>query len=82
MTEKNISAACRRLLLACLLQCLLAAGVAVAQEPPRVLVLMSYHHGYTWEDHILDGLEEWGGHRGGTPHAARRVDGYQAATGG
>lgn len=28
---------------------------------PHVLVLMSYHHGYSWEDRILQGFEEWGG---------------------
>lgn len=67
MTEQNIATACRRLLMACLLQCLLVAGGAMAQEPSRVLVLMSYHHGYTWEDHILDGLEAWGGVVAGRP---------------
>jgi len=56
-----------RWLLPWLLQLLLAVGPVSAQESPRVLVLLSYHHGYTWEDRILDGLEEWGGVMAGRP---------------
>jgi diguanylate cyclase (GGDEF)-like protein len=26
---------------------------------PEILVLMSYHHGYTWEDRILKGIKQW-----------------------
>lgn len=51
----------RHWLVASLLQFVLTSGLFAAQEVPRVLVLMSYHHGYTWEDRILDGFEEWGG---------------------
>jgi len=34
------------------------SGAAVA-EPPHVLVLLSYHHGHSWEDDILRGFEAW-----------------------
>ncbi|HOI51523.1 MAG TPA: hypothetical protein PLN02_04040, partial [Azonexus sp.] len=67
MTGKEQSAAWRRWLKACLLQFALLAGLVAAQESPRVLVLLSYHHGYTWEDRILDGFEEWGGVVAGRP---------------
>lgn len=67
MTGKEKSAAWRRWLKACLLQFALLAGLVAAQESPRVLVLLSYHHGYTWEDRILDGFEEWGGVAAGRP---------------
>lgn len=61
MTGKEISVAWRRYLLACLLQLALVAGLPAAEQSRQVLVLMSYHHGYSWEDRILDGFEEWGG---------------------
>lgn len=61
MTAKGISVAWRHCLLAFLLQLTLVAGLPASQESPQVLVLMSYHHGYSWEDRILDGFEEWGG---------------------
>lgn len=67
MRGKGMSAGWRRHLLACLLQLALASGLAASQESPQVLVLMSYHHGYTWEDRILDGFEEWGGVMAGRP---------------
>ncbi len=60
MSWKGISVAWRRYLLLCLLQLTCVAGVSAAQELPQVLVLMSYHHGYSWEDRILEGFEEWG----------------------
>ena len=41
---------------------------AVATEPPHVLVLLSYHHGHSWEDDILRGIEAWDG-----AHADRPV---------
>lgn len=31
------------------------------KEPQHVLVLLSYHHGHSWEDDILRGFETWGG---------------------
>jgi signal transduction histidine kinase/ActR/RegA family two-component response regulator len=34
---------------------------AAATEPPHVLVLLSYHHGHSWEDDILRGFEAWDG---------------------
>lgn len=33
-----------------------------SKEPPHVLVLLSYHHGHSWEDDILRGFEAWDGH--------------------
>ncbi|HBN54214.1 MAG TPA: hypothetical protein DD456_09395, partial [Stenotrophomonas sp.] len=52
--------------LACLCATAAAGGAAVARgeapsRPPRVLVLLSYHPGFGWEDRILSGLTEWGG---------------------
>ena len=38
-----------------------AARGAAPSHPPRVLVLLSYHPGFGWEDRILSGLTEWGG---------------------
>ncbi len=75
MREKGMSAAWRYCLLACLLclsQLAQAAGVPAvrmqpARDPPQVLVLMSYHYGYSWEDRILEGFEEWGGITAGRP---------------
>ncbi len=40
---------------------------ATADEPPHVLVLMSYHHGHSWEDDILRGFEAWEGTQAGRP---------------
>ncbi len=37
-----------------------ARGPAAANGHPKVLVLLSYHPGFAWEDRILDGLTEWG----------------------
>jgi signal transduction histidine kinase len=34
---------------------------AATTEPPHVLVLLSYHHGHSWEDDILRGFEAWDG---------------------
>ena len=34
---------------------------AADREPAHVLVLLSYHHGHSWEDDILHGLEAWDG---------------------
>lgn len=31
------------------------------REPQHILVLLSYHHGHSWEDDILRGLEAWDG---------------------
>ncbi|AGX88397.1 ABC transporter substrate binding protein [Candidatus Symbiobacter mobilis] len=38
-----------------------AAPVAATAEPAHVLVLLSYHHGHSWEDDILRGFEAWDG---------------------
>lgn len=58
--------AARRLLVACaaltisgLLWALPASAADLRQH--QVLVLMSYHQGYSWEDRILRGLKGWGG---------------------
>lgn len=61
MRRKGISVAWRHYLLVFFLQLTLVAELPASQESPQVLVLMSYHHGYSWESRILDGLEEWGG---------------------
>jgi len=38
-----------------------AAPPAAESARPQVLVLLSYHPGFSWEERILDGLREWGG---------------------
>jgi diguanylate cyclase (GGDEF)-like protein len=49
----------------CLLLIALFAGSMPVQamthsdKRPDILVLMSYHHGYTWEDRILEGIRQW-----------------------
>jgi diguanylate cyclase (GGDEF)-like protein len=34
-------------------------AIHVPTHKPEVLVLMSYHHGYSWENRILEGIERW-----------------------
>ncbi len=49
---------------ACLLIAWCVWAPAAAQEEPErphVLILLSYHPGYSWEDRILAGFNEWGG---------------------
>jgi diguanylate cyclase (GGDEF)-like protein/PAS domain S-box-containing protein len=38
-----------------------AAPDAAGTEPRHVLVLLSYHHGHSWEDDILRGFSVWDG---------------------
>lgn len=38
-----------------------AARDAAGTEPRHVLVLLSYHHGHSWEDDILRGFSVWDG---------------------
>jgi len=42
----------------------LAAAVEAGAARAHVLVLMSYHHGHSWEDTILKGIDEWHGASG------------------
>ncbi|GGH61115.1 hypothetical protein GCM10010975_24490 [Comamonas phosphati] len=37
------------------------AAPAAQPRRPQVLILLSYHPGYDWEDRILAGIQEWGG---------------------
>ena len=51
-----------------LLVLILAGPIRAAPpEPAHVLVLMSYHHGHSWEDDILRGFEAWDGAASGRP---------------
>ena len=56
---------------ACAAACLLIspAWAAPAAPPKRaqVLVLLSYHPGYSWEDRILAGIQEWSGDTAAKP---------------
>ena len=44
-----------------------AAAPNTTVEPAHVLVLLSYHHGHSWEDDILRGLETWDGEQAERP---------------
>jgi diguanylate cyclase (GGDEF)-like protein len=42
-------------------------AIHVPEHKPDILVLMSYHHGYSWENSILEGIEQWDNTREGQP---------------
>jgi diguanylate cyclase (GGDEF)-like protein len=58
-------------IMACAAACMLILPGRAAPDiqpwRPQVLVLLSYHPGYSWEDRILAGIQEWSGDAAAKP---------------